>query len=101
MNQVQDMQVQLQRRAESDDEVMVALNKKVAEWKVRVQGRSLFQRQQCCFIAVIKLSSQSLRPKTVYYWCKHLSFYLTFLWFCLGTYSRCFKNGLRKIKKTL
>lgn len=46
MNQVQDMQVQLQRRAESDDEVMVALNKKVAEWKVRIQGRSLFQRQQ-------------------------------------------------------
>ena len=62
MNQVQDMQVQLQRRAESD-EVMVALNKKVAEWKVRVQGRSLFQRQQCCFIAVIKLSSQSLKTK--------------------------------------
>ena len=49
------MQLQLQKRAESDDEVMVALNKKVAEWKVGIQDQSF------SFIAKdIELRSQKL-----------------------------------------
>lgn len=32
--QIQDMEVQLQRKTEGDDDIMLALNKKVAEWKV-------------------------------------------------------------------
>ena len=33
-SQVQDMEQQLVRKAEGDDDIMLALNKKVAEWKV-------------------------------------------------------------------
>ena len=34
---VEDMEIELQSKAAGDDDVMMALNKKVEEWKVNVQ----------------------------------------------------------------
>ena len=46
--QVQDIQVQLQSKAEGDDAIMMALNKKVEEWKVS-RNTNIFQK--LCFVA--------------------------------------------------